>query len=253
MLDNKGNTREHQDIKKPLALFKNLKNDLDKLKSQINNLAKVKLSSKLLKGINLKKVEVPNAKVLEFTGSRLSQSLKNPQAKEVSERLHNHPEDSKSRLELVAMFLADEKNRSLENTRDAYLLAMLEVEMPMISTQKINMALAAQTAYLMKLQKFLQDELTEIQSKIKGDSNKHDKILKTQHERLQGEVDFVQKCAVLLKKEPIETDYELNLKKWKADEKIPFGDLKNGFDPMLHRLVFLPLAIQNMELIFEIL
>ncbi len=253
MLDNKGNTREHQDIKKPFALFKNLKNDLDKLKSQINNLAKVKLSSKLLKGINLKKVEVPNAKVLEFTGSRLSQSLKNPQAKEVSERLHNHPEDSKSRLELVAMFLADEKNRSLENTRDAYLLAMLEVEMPMISTQKINMALAAQTAYLMKLQKFLQDELTEIQSKIKGDSNKVDKILKTQHERLQGEVDFVQKCAVLLKKEPIETDYELNLKKWKADEKIPFGDLKNGFDPMLHRLVFLPLAIQNMELIFEIL
>ena len=105
----------------------------------------------------------------------------------------------------------------------------------------------------MKLQKFLQDELTEIQSKIKGDSNKVDKILKTQHERLQGEVDFVQKCAVLLKKEPIETDYELNLKKWKADEKIPFGDLKNGFDPMLHRLVFLPLAIQNMELIFEIL
>ena len=252
-MDNKGNTREHQDIKKPLALFKNLKNDLDKLKSQINNLAKVKLSSKLLKGINLKKGEVPNAKILEFTGSRLSQSLKNPQAKEVSERLRNHPEDSKSRLELVAMLLEEENNSSLENNRDAYLLAMLEVEMPMISTQKTNMALAAQTAYLLKLQIFLQNELTETESKIKGDSKKVDEILKNQLERLQGEVDFVQKCAVLLKKEPIETDYELNLKKWKADEKIPFGDLKNGFDPMLHRLVFLPLAIQNMELIFEIL
>jgi len=252
MLDNKDNTREHQDIQNPLLLFKNLKTDLDKLKSQINNLAKVNLSSKFLKGINLKKGEVPNAKVLEFTGSRLSQSLKNPQAKEVSERLRNHPEDSKSRLELVAMLLAEEKNRSLENTRDAYLLAMLEVEMPMISTQKINMALAAQTAYLMKLQKFLQDELTETESKILGDGNV-DKILHKQQERLQGEVDFVQKCVVLLKKEPIEINYELNLKKWKADETIPFGDLKNGFDPMLHRLVFLPLAIQNMELIFEIL
>ena len=252
MLDNKDNTREHQDIQNPLLLFKNLKTDLDKLKSQINNLAKVNLSSKFLKGINLKKGEVPNSKVLEFTGSRLSQSLKNPQAKEVSERLRNHPEDSKSRLELVAMLLAEEKNRSLENTRDAYLLAMLEVEMPMISTQKINMALAAQTAYLMKLQKFLQDELTETESKILGDGNV-DKILHKQQERLQGEVDFVQKCVVLLKKEPIEINYELNLKKWKADETIPFGDLKNGFDPMLHRLVFLPLAIQNMELIFEIL
>jgi len=252
MLDNKDNTREHQDIQKPLLLFKNLKTDLDKLKSQINNLAKVKLSSKFLKGINLKKGEVPNAKLLEFTGSRLSHSLKNPQVKEVSERLRNHPEDSKSRLELVAMLLEEEKNRSLENTRDAYLLAMLEVEMPMISTQKINMALAVQTAYLMKLQKYLQDELTETESKIKGDGNV-DKILHKQQERLQGEVDFVQKCVVLLKKEPIEIDYELNLKKWIADETIPFGDLKNGFDPMLHRLVFLPLAIQNMELIFEIL
>jgi len=47
--------REQPDIQKPLLLFKNLKTDLDKLKSQINNLKKVKLSSKLLSGINLKK------------------------------------------------------------------------------------------------------------------------------------------------------------------------------------------------------
>ena len=76
----------------------------------------------MLKGLNLKKGEVPNAKILEFTGSRLSQSLKNPQAKEISERLRNHPEDSKSRLELVAMLLEEENNRSFENIRDAYLL-----------------------------------------------------------------------------------------------------------------------------------
>lgn len=43
--------REQPDIQKPLLLFKNLKTDLDKLKSQINNLKKVKLSSKLLHGI----------------------------------------------------------------------------------------------------------------------------------------------------------------------------------------------------------
>ena len=46
---------EHQYIQKPLLLFKNLKTDLDKLTSQINNLVKVKLSSKVLKDINLKK------------------------------------------------------------------------------------------------------------------------------------------------------------------------------------------------------
>ena len=34
---------------------------------------------------------------------------------------------------------------------------------------------------------------------------------------------------------------------------IPFGDLKSGFDPMLRRLVFLPLAGDNLKLIFDIL
>ena len=38
----------------------------------------------------------------------------------------------------------------------------------MISTQKINMALAAQTIYLEKLQKVLKDDLTETESNNKG-------------------------------------------------------------------------------------
>ena len=249
---NKTNIRELEDIKKPLQLFKHLKTDLDKLKSQMNNLTKVKLSSRFLKGINLKKGDVPNSKLLEFTGRRLSQSSKNPHIKELSERLQKYPEDSKSRLELVDVFLQEAENSSLENARDAYLLAMLEVEMQFSSTQKVNMALATQTVYLMKLQKFLQDDLTEAESKIKGDGNV-DKILHKQQERLQGEVEFVQKCVLLLKKEPIAIVYELNLNKFKAEKMIPFGDLKNGFDAMLSHLVFLPLATQNLELMFEIL
>ena len=47
--------REQPDIKEPLLLFKHLKTELDKLKSQFNNLKKIKLTSKLLHGINLKK------------------------------------------------------------------------------------------------------------------------------------------------------------------------------------------------------
>ncbi len=93
--------REQPDIQKPLLLFKHLKTELDKLKSQFNNLKKVKLSSKLLHGINLKKGDVVDVKQLEFSGGRLSQSLKNTRAKEVSEKLQKFPEDSKSRLDLV--------------------------------------------------------------------------------------------------------------------------------------------------------
>ena len=57
----------------------------------------------------------------------------------------------------------------------------------------------------------------------------------------------------MLKTEPIPTDYELNLNKSRAGKSIPFGDLKNGFDTMLRRLVFLPLADENLKYIFEIL
>ena len=252
MGSNSEDLRELPDIQKPLLLFKNLKTDLDKLKSQIDNLKNIKLSSKLLHGISLKKGDIPSGKELEYTGSRLSQSLKNTRAKEISERLHKHPDDSKSRLELVEMFLQEAESSSLPISRDAFLLAIQEVESPMISTQKINMALAAQTVFLEKLKKFLQDDLTETDSKIKG-GGKVDPILEKQQKRLQGEVNFISKCVDLLKTEPIATAYKLNLNKLKAGGMIPFGDLKNGFDPMLRRMVFLPLAGDNMKLIFDIL
>ena len=261
------NLSELEEIKKPLELFKHLKIDLDKLKSQMSNLSNVKLSSKLLKGINLKKGDAPNSKILEFTGKRLSLSLNNPHVKELSERLQKKPEDSKSRLELVEIFLQESENSSLENARDAYLLAMLEVEMQLISTHKINMALATQTVFLMKLQKYLQDELTKIETKLKDSGHVDtilqkqqeklhghvDTLMEKQQERLCGEVEFVQKCVLLLKYKPIEMVYELNLSKFEKVTIIPFGDLKNGFNAMLTHLVLLPLATQNLELMFDIL
>ena len=170
-------------------------------------------------------------------------------------------------MELIEIFLQEEENSSLENARDAYLLAMLEVEMPLISTKKVNIALTTQTNYLIKLQNFLQANLTKTESKIKDDHHVDtiqqkqqeklhghvDTILEKQQERLQGEVEFVQKCFLLLKSKPIEIVYELNLSRFKGEKVIPFGDLKNGFDAMLSHLVLLPLGTQNLELMFEIL
>ena len=59
---NSENLRELPDIQNPLLLFKNLKTDLDKLKSQIDNLKNIKLSSKLLHGISLKKGDLPDVR-----------------------------------------------------------------------------------------------------------------------------------------------------------------------------------------------
>ena len=69
---NSENLRELPDIQNPLLLFKNLKTDLDKLKSQIGNLKNIKLSSKLLNGISLKIGDLPDVRSLEYTGCRLS-------------------------------------------------------------------------------------------------------------------------------------------------------------------------------------
>ena len=74
---NTENLREMPDIQNPLLLFKNLKTDLDKLKSQIGNLKNIKLPFKLLHGISLKKGDLPVVRSLEFTGCRLSHNLKN--------------------------------------------------------------------------------------------------------------------------------------------------------------------------------
>ena len=64
------------------------------------------------------------------------------------------------------------------------------------------MALAAQTIYLEKLQKVLKEDLTETESKIKGDGNV-DTILEKQLKRLQGEINFTSKCVDLLKTKQI--------------------------------------------------
>ena len=95
------------------------------------------------------------------------------------------------------MFLQEVESCSLTISRDAFLLAMQAVAIPMIVTLK-NMALAAQTIYLEKLQKVLKDDLTETEFKIKGDCNV-ETILEKQLKRQQGEINFISKCVDLLK------------------------------------------------------
>ena len=68
--------RELKEIEEPLELFKILKNDLDKLKSQISNLEKNQIASKVLSGLRTNKGVIADGNELEYSGSRLSRSLK---------------------------------------------------------------------------------------------------------------------------------------------------------------------------------
>ena len=130
--------RELKEIEEPLELFKILKNDLDKLKSQINNLDKNKISSKVLSGLRANKGVIADGKEFDYTGSRISRTLKNARAKVIPALLYKNPNDSKLRLELVGIFIKEEKNCNLLIARDAFLLVMYEIETPLISTEKIN-------------------------------------------------------------------------------------------------------------------
>jgi len=252
MTNDKEQLIQLSDIQKPLDLFKNLKSDLEKLISQINNFKKSRISSKVFNSLNLKKENIPSGNILEYSGSRLSRSLTNVHAKDLSERLFSNPQDSRSRLELIEMFLQEANESSLLVARDAFLFCMQEVESPIISSKKINLALDTQRIYLEKLQNFLYDKLVETETKIKIEVNVASELEK-QHKKIQGEVNFVKKCRDLLKNYPIKLDYVLNLNKVKSETRIPYGDLKNGFEPMLRCLVFLPLAGKNLNLMFGIL
>ena len=110
------------------------------------------------------------------------------------------------------------------------------------------MALAAQTIYLEKLQKFLKDDLAETESKLKGNGTV-DTILEKQLKRLQGEINFTRKCVDLLKSKPIPTYYVLNLNKTIEWESIPFGDQKTVLRPCYAARCFLTLAGDNLKLI----
>jgi len=124
--------------------------------------------------------------------------LENKLATELSERLQKYPEDSKSRLKLVEMFFKEAESCSLPIPRESFQLAMQKVASPMISAQEINIAHAAQTIFLEKLQIVLKDDLAETESKIKDERNV-ETILEKQLNRQQGEINFISKCVDLLK------------------------------------------------------
>ena len=136
--------RELKEIEEPLELFKILKNDLDKLKSQISNLEKNQIASKVLSGLRANKGVIADGNELEYSGSRLSRSLKSARAKLIPALLYKNPRDSNLRMELAEIFVKEEKDCNLLISRDAFLLVMYEVESPSISTEKINLAILIQ-------------------------------------------------------------------------------------------------------------
>ena len=84
---------------------------------------------------------------MEYTGSRISRSLKYARAKVIPGLLYKDPQDSKLRLELIEIFLQEEKECNLLISRDAFLLIMFELEGSIISSKKINLGILTQKIF----------------------------------------------------------------------------------------------------------
>ncbi len=243
--------RQLPEVQEPFELFNIINGELEKLKSQSRNQHKGNITSKLLKSLATSKGDLPQGDELELSGTRLSNQLNDEHAQELSKILFHHPDDSKSRLELLEMFVRQSEHLELNVARDAYILALFEAETNLLSTHKINAAVITQNIYLKKLFGYLSSDYALAQEKM--DESGDDVVLKQQAQKMQSGVSFVRGCFTLLKSEPIQHKFELNLHDARGSSSIDFEEIKKGYDPMLRRLNLIPPAQQNRELMLDIL
>ena len=143
--------REMPEVESPLRMLAALQSDLEKLKSQQHKHEHSKLTSSVLSGIHFRASDFASGKELELTGMRLSRTIKNPDAIRLSEQLAGDPSDSETRLNLIGLYLEVAEKADLICARDDYLLAVLDLQSPFLSFNKINSALTTQLFYLKRL------------------------------------------------------------------------------------------------------
>jgi len=240
------------EVQDPFQLFSALRHDLQKPRSQLRNYRRVQIASKALKSLQ-SPFHSQHTEGFDATGTRLAEQLGTAPAKELSSRLGAVLDDSDARLELIELLFKEGRKCNLIAFRDAYLLATLEAETPLLSTRKLNLLIQAQRVYLQKLGGFLKADQANVEEKLRGGGSESDAMIEGQLRRVKTGLGFIAESQKLLKAEPLSHDYTLNLKEMRNLSKIPFGDIKFGFDPMLRASAKLPTMEMNRQLMLDIL
>ncbi len=237
----------------PFQLFPILHSHLDQLAAKLRSHKRTNIASKVLSGFHVPGGPAPSGDKLEISGSRLSKNLQNKEAAECSAKLLRDPLDSTTRLQLLDVFLTVAEQAELEASRDAYLLALLELESPLLSSKKINTAFATQTFYLKKLFSQLNSDFQNVKQKIQDTDSATDRMLDEQVKRMKTGVGFMQTCFTILEAQPIRKFHELDLRPGKVGKNISTDDLNHGYDPFLKTLCFIPPAETARQQLLEIL
>lgn len=238
--------RELPEVKDTGHLFDKLQGDLEKLRTQLRAHKKATPTSMLLRQVGRKSnapVDPTKLKKLEITGARLSATSTIPSLQKFTDTLENDPTNSKARLELVQEFLRKGHDDGLMQCRDAYLLAMLEVDSPVVNTDKLRIAMKAQKVYLAKMLWFLQDDFSTL-----SQSSESPDVLP----QITRSVKFIKEINNILpyhnfdSKESVEMDA-------KKLSKMGRSELETTLSPILEGISALPLAKTNQAILMEVL
>ncbi len=157
------------EIQDPLKLFDVLHAAKEKLLSELRSASRNSIKSSILRNVTKRgNSGTSEATELEMTGARLASMSSLRNAIRHVEDLQANPFNSKARLELVESYVKRGEEDHLVLNRDAFLLALLEVEHQDPNTHTLRIASIAQKKYLDSLEAFLKAENAEVQDSVQN-------------------------------------------------------------------------------------
>jgi len=230
------------EVQDALQLFPALQKGLEKLESQIRVFEKNSPKSAFLRKAMSKssKKPKPTGEELDVTGSRIAKYSSLQEADGLVQLLHEDPFNSQARINLVESLNRKATDSSLILMRDAYLLAMLEVEGKTLSAAQVRLAMITQKEYIKRLSQYISNPNTggsdpvSIAKKAKGSRFLKEVSNTFRYRNISGKNEAI-KIQTLEKKKNIPLD-EMEL-----------------YGPILEGLTVLPLAKKNRKIVMDAL
>jgi hypothetical protein len=238
--------RKLGEIEDPLKLFDVVHAAKEKLLAQIRSQKRNAIKSSLLRNAMRTDAGSGNAKIeeLEITGARLAALSSLNSGEQHVRELEADPFNTHARLGLVEKFLQNSGDDHLLLNRDAYLLALMEVELNNPSTHILRIATLAQKRYLEKLENFLLSEKTVEE----GSSSNLDQI-KEANRRMR----YVSEVSKVLKYRTFTEDTEFGVNEILQSGRVRREDVGVKIAPLIESVANLPAAVGTRKRINDVL
>ncbi len=232
------------EIQDPLKLFDVLHAAKEKLLSELRSASRNTIKSSILRNVNKRNTSGGEGTELEMTGSRLAALSSLKSAARHVEELQANPFNSKARLELVEAYVKRGEEDHLILNRDAFLLALMEVEHQDPNTHTLRVASIAQKKYLDSLEAFLKAENAEVQ-----DAAQNVDQIKEANRKLW----YVSEMAKTFKHRTFKEDAEFHVNEILKTGRVKRDDIGARLAPLIEVLGNLPSATGSRERVMDVL